>query len=133
MTLHVELVSPERILYEGEAEMVVARAVEDGDIAFLVGHTSYLGALDIAEMRIYPEDGGEPEHAAVHGGFISVQNDQVIVLSDIAELGSQIDADRARGAKNRIEAADRVEDDAEAEAALRRAHARLAAAGQLEA
>ena len=43
--LEVRLVSPERILYTGDANMVVCRTVGGGDIAFLTGHTNFIGAL----------------------------------------------------------------------------------------
>jgi F-type H+-transporting ATPase subunit epsilon len=131
MTLHVELVSPERILYEGEASMVVARTIGGGDIAFLTGHAPFLGALEIETVTLRPDD-GDDLHVAVHGGFISVQNDRVTILSDIAELSEQIDVERARAAQQRAEDAIRAGDDISAEAGLRRAHARLKAAGAIE-
>jgi F-type H+-transporting ATPase subunit epsilon len=124
MALQVELVSPERILYSGEAEMVVCRTIGGGEIAFLSGHEPFLAALEIATVRI-KTTGGDYEVAAVHGGFVHVSDDKVIVLSDVAELASQIDTDRARKAKERAEERQRREDDTEAEAALRRAHVRL--------
>jgi len=126
--MNVELVSPERILYSGDAEMVTCRTVDGGDIAFLSGHAPFLGALDICAVKIKKSDGAD-ELAAVHGGFVHVRDDTVIVLSDVAELASDIDTDRARRAE---EAADRKEsdmDDTEAEAALRRAHVRLELGG----
>jgi len=123
VALHVELVSPERILFSGEANMVIARAAE-GDIAFLTGHAPYLGRLDIGLVRVELADGAE-ETAAVHGGFVEVFNDRVIILSDVAELASQIDVDRARRSQERAEEDLRQEHNTEAEAALRRAHVRL--------
>jgi F-type H+-transporting ATPase subunit epsilon len=128
MTLQVELVSPERILFEGEAEMVIARTVGGGDIAFLTGHTPFLGALEIETVTVRPSSGPD-EMIAVHGGFISVQHDRVVILSDVAEVASQIDVARAQAAEARAETAHRAEQDAEHEAALRRARARLKAAG----
>ena len=68
MTMHVELVSPERILYSGDAEMVICRTIDGGEIAFLTGHTPFLGALAVAPVRI-KTTGGDWEQAAVHGGF----------------------------------------------------------------
>lgn len=126
MALQVELVSPERILYSGEAEMVILRA-GGGDIAFLTGHAPFLGALGIGAVRIQKVGGGE-EQAAVHGGFVEVRDNRVIILSDVAELASQIDVERARRAQEEAEAQLRTEQDAEIEAALRRAHVRLAVA-----
>jgi F-type H+-transporting ATPase subunit epsilon len=128
MTMQVELVSPERILFSGEAVMVVARTLGGGDIAFLTGHAPFMGALDIFPVHIRLADDTDMV-AAVHGGFISVQNDHIKILSDLAELQDQIDVDRARRAAEEAEAAARQGDNDVAEAELRRAHARLAAAG----
>jgi len=128
MTLQVELVSPERILWTGEADMVSARTIGGGDIAFLTGHAPFVGALDIGQVTVRPPSGPD-ELVAVHGGFVEVSGDRVTILSDVAEVASQIDVDRARRAQERAEQALRGEHDAEAEAALRRAHVRLQVAG----
>jgi F-type H+-transporting ATPase subunit epsilon len=128
--LHVELVSPERILYSGEAEMVIARTEGGGDIAFLTGHAPFLGALGIGKVRIV-KPGGQEERAAVHGGFVEVKDDRVTILSDVAELAGQIDANRARQALERLERREDDLTDAELEAALRRARVRLDLAGGL--
>lgn len=128
MSLQVQVVSPERILWTGEAEMVIARTIGGGDIAFLSGHAPFVGALDIGQVTIRPAEGAD-ETVAVHGGFVEVSNDRVTILSDVAEVASQIDVERARRAEERAETALRNEHDAEAEAALRRARVRLAVAG----
>jgi F-type H+-transporting ATPase subunit epsilon len=124
MPLQVELVSPERILYSGEADMVVCRTIGGGEVAFLGGHAPFLGALEISSARIKTTD-GDYKVAAVHGGFVHTKDDKVIILSDVAELADQIDVDRARRAKEAAEQRQKNEDDAEAEAALRRADVRL--------
>ena len=132
MTLHVELVSPERILYSGDADMVVCRTVGGGEIAFLTGHAPFLGALTIGQVKVVlPQGHGAPELAAVHGGFVEVRDNRVIILSDVAELASQIDVERARRAKEDAERHLMTTDDAECEARLRRAHVRLEVAGGL--
>ena len=59
MTLHVELVSPEQVLYSGDASMVVARTAGGGDIAFLTGHAPFLGVLVPGVVRVIEEEGGE--------------------------------------------------------------------------
>ncbi len=128
MTLQVELVSPERILFSGEATMVTARTLGGGDIAFLTGHAPFIGALDIDQVIIRLTDGSD-EVAAVHGGFVSVSGESVKILSDLAELKSTIDVDRARRARERAEQATRTDEDAAAVADLARANARLKAAG----
>ena len=127
MPLNVEVVSPERILWTGDADRVIARTIGGGDIAFLTGHAPFVGALDIHDVKVVAEDGSE-EWIAVHGGFVEVSNDRVTVLSDVAEVSSQIDVERARAAQERAEAALRAGDDVEADAALRRAAVRLEAA-----
>ena len=118
--MQVELVSPERILYSGEAEMVIARS-EGGDIAFLSGHAPFVGTLGVAKLRIQ-EAGGNEVAFAVHGGFVEVKDNRVTVLSDVAEQASQIDVARARAS---LEAASSAGD----EAAKRRAEVRLEVAG----
>jgi len=132
VALHVELVSPERILFSGEATMVLLRA-GGGDIAFLTGHAPFLGALGVGVVRIQGVDGRDVE-AAVHGGFVEVKDDRVIILSDVAELADQIDVNRARQARDDAQArlrsggADSEEAAAQAAADLRRAEVRLQAA-----
>jgi F-type H+-transporting ATPase subunit epsilon len=121
--MQVELVSPERILWTGEADMVVARTTE-GDIAFLSNHAPFIGALGIGVVTI-EEPGGKQTKIAVHGGFVEVSNNKVTLLSDVAELASDIDVARAREAKERAESALRQAHDAELDAALRRANVRL--------
>jgi len=124
--MQVELVSPERILYSGEAEMVIART-EGGDIAFLESHAPFIGQLGIGVVRI--RQGNDEEKAAVHGGFVEVRDNRVIILSDVAELAEQIDVPRAREALERLERTAAPEDAGAHEAALRRARVRLEAAG----
>ena len=126
----VDVVSPERVLFSGDATQVITRTLGGGEIAFLPGHASFLGAVTENHTRVYLP-GGEVLDVAVHGGFVEVSNNTVTLLSDGAELGSEIDIERARRARDRAEEQMRSEHDAEVEAALRRAHARLAAAGGL--
>jgi F-type H+-transporting ATPase subunit epsilon len=129
-SMRVELVSPERVLFSGEATMVVTRTLGGGDIAFLAGHAPFLGALSECHTMIHLVD-GRVQDVAVHGGFVEVSRGKVSILSDLAELGEHIDVERARRAVERAEGHLRQENDAEVEAALRRAHARLKAAGGL--
>ena len=88
-TMTVELVSPERVLFSGEATMVVTRTLGGGDIAFQPGHAAFLAALVENHTRIYLAD-GTVQDVAVHGGFVQVANNKVSILSDLAELGPQI-------------------------------------------
>lgn len=130
MALQVELVSPERILFSGEASMVVCRT-DGGEIAFMAGHAPFLGAMGIGVVRIHQE-GGDVLKAAVHEGFVEVKDNRVIILSDVAELPDQIDTERARRARDDAQRAvkDSSDDDrSEAELALRRAEVRLELVG----
>ena len=121
-TLQVELVAVERTIWSGEASMVIARTTE-GEIGVLPGHAPLLGQLaDGGTVRIL-QSGGTDVVAAVHGGFLSVTDEGVTVLAEVAELAPDIDAGRAREALERA----RREDDV---AAQRRAESRLRAVGQ---
>ena len=57
MTLHVEVVSPDRILWTGDAQMVIARTLGGGEIAFLTDHAPFVGALDIAMVTVRSTEG----------------------------------------------------------------------------
>lgn len=131
-TLRVELVSPERVLFSGDATQVITRTLEGGEVAFLPGHAAFLGALTENHTRIYLAD-GRIQNVAVHLGFVEVGADHVTILSDAAELEEDIDVARARAAKERAEQQMRDGNSAEVEADLRRAHARIAATGGLPA
>jgi F-type H+-transporting ATPase subunit epsilon len=127
-TLMVEVVSPESVLFSGEATMVITRTLGGGEIAFQAGHAPFLAALVENHTRVFLTDGAVVD-IAVHGGFVEVSNNKVSILSDSAELGSKIDVERARTALSRADDALRGESDVEAAAAKARAQARLRAAG----
>ena len=123
--MEVQLVSPEQVLYTGEARMVIVRTLGGGDIAFEDNHAPFLGALAAWPARVKFEDGSQ-QWFAVHGGFVEVGHNQVIILSDVAELPGDIDTARANEAKARAEEALRANpEDEEARAALNRAEVRL--------
>lgn len=128
--LRVDVVSPERVLFTGEAKQVITRTIEGGEVAFLPGHAAFLGALTENHTRIYLAD-GSIQNLAVHLGFVEVGADHVTILSDAAELEEDIDVARARAAKDRAEEQLRKEHSTEVESDLRRAHARLSATGGL--
>ena len=117
--MQVEVVAPERVIFSGEATMVVTRTLDGGDIAFLPGHAPFLGALVENHTRVQLAD-GSIENIAVHGGFVEVSENRVTILSDLAELASEIDVERARRALERAETTRANEGEAEAEAEIRR-------------
>ena len=81
--LTVEVVSPETVSYTGEAEMVIARTVGGGDIAFQPGHVSFIGNLAVWSVDVL-KPGGDRDTFAVHRGFVQVSGDTVTILSDVS-------------------------------------------------
>lgn len=128
--MRVDVVSPEQMLFSGEATMVITRTLS-GDIAFLPGHAPFVGALTECHTRVHLSD-GTVEDFAIHGGFVEVSGGKVSILSDTAEHRSEIDVTRARAAKERAEAelatAAPDMDEELLLSAVRRANARLTAA-----
>jgi len=123
--MHVELVSVERALWSGEATAVFARTTE-GELGVLPGHIPLLGALEPGWVVRIDRVDEEELRVAVHGGFLSVREDGVSVLAEMAEPAADIDVARARAALDRAQ-----KDDSPAGAEARnRAMARLRAAGE---
>lgn len=132
MAIHVELVSPEQIVFEGEADLVIVRTTT-GEIGFQAGHVPFVGVLNVAEARLQMSDGTR-QSIAIHRGFVELANDHLTILSDVAELSSDIDAGRAQAAKARAESAVAANaDDVEAVSALKRATVRLDVAAKVTA
>jgi F-type H+-transporting ATPase subunit epsilon len=115
--LHVELVAADRRVWSGEATIVITRTSE-GDIGIMPGHAPLLGLLVTGPVTIRTSD-GEVVVAAVHGGFLSVADDVVSILAEVAELADEIDVKRAEAALARA---------GEDIGAARRAETRLRAA-----
>lgn len=126
-TVHVELVSVERPLWSGEATIVLARTTE-GELGIMAGHTPLLGELAPGALVRIREDGGEELIVAAHGGFLSVTDEGVSVLAELAEFAEDIDVPRAEAALERARSGD--EEDRQAKTAELRALTRLRAAGQ---
>ena len=130
--LLLEVVTPDRLVLSTEADVVVCPGVE-GQFGVLPGHIPFLSALEIGEM--YYKAGGKTEYLAVSGGFAEVTGEKVTIVAESAEMGREIDVDRAKRALERAEkrlAAAKTEniDWARAEAALRRSLVRAKVAGR---
>ena len=125
-TLHVELVAVERMIWSGEANLVLARTTE-GELGVLPGHAPLLGELAAGGVVTIRVPDGDDLTVAAHGGFLSVTERGVSILAETAEISTEIDVERAREALRRAEEAG---DDPEALAAARRAQSRLRAAGE---
>ncbi len=76
--MNVAVVSPEEVLFEGEATQVITRTTE-GDVAFLPGHTPFLGTLVEGETRVYLPD-GSVQRFDIAAGFVEVSHDTVSIL-----------------------------------------------------
>ena len=132
MALVVELVSPERVAFTGEAKMVICRTTT-GDIAFLPGHVPFIGVLATHPVRVLLDEGGE-QVIAVHQGFVEVSppedgTTRVTILSDVCELAETIDVARAQEALARAQSQLSADpEDPEARAAVQRAEVRLSVA-----
>ena len=102
MPLHLEVITPERKVYEDDVDMVIAPGSE-GYLGILPHHTPLLTALGPGEFRV--KKGGVEEVLAVFGGFMDVRPDRVIVLTEAAEHAEEIDTARAQAARNRAQEA----------------------------
>ena len=125
--LIVEVVSAERVVFTGDADMVVAPGAA-GILGILPRHAALLTTLNPGVLRI--KQGGDEIVMAVSGGFLEVNNNHIQVLTDAAERAEEIDEERATEARMRAQRAldqlPRGATDAPAvEASLRRSLARL--------
>ena len=100
MPLHLEIITPERKVYEDDVDMVVAPASE-GYVGILPHHVPLFTTLGPGEFKV--KRGGVEEILAVFGGFIDVRGDRVVVLTDAAEPAEEIDASRAQQARDRAQ------------------------------
>lgn len=125
MSIRVEFVTPERVIFEAQASEIYVRTTE-GEVGFLPGHVPYIGILSTAEARIHDVDGSTVHSFAVHRGFVEIADDHCVVLSDVAEPAADIDLARAEIAERKArQALETDPTDAQAKAALRRATVRV--------
>jgi F-type H+-transporting ATPase subunit epsilon len=123
--LHVELVAADRLVWSGEAKMVIARTTE-GDVGVLPNHAPMLSLMVDGVVDVQTAE-GETWVAAVDAGFLSVANNRISILSEHAEMSHEIDLEKARAELERAKTAGEYETEAEAEEAIRRAEARIRA------
>lgn len=134
MTLHVNIVSAEKLLYSGTAEVVIAPGAR-GELGIYPRHTPLLTTLKPGSVRIKVPDQAEEEVIYVSGGILEVQPHIVTILSDTAIRGGDLDEAKALEAKRAAEEAmqDKAAtmDYAQAQAELAQAIAQLAAIKKL--
>jgi F-type H+-transporting ATPase subunit epsilon len=102
MTLHLEIVTPERLAYEDDVDMVLVPGI-DGELGILPHHTPLVSLLGVGELEI--RKGGASESFAIAGGFLQVRPDKVVVMAETADLASEIDLESAERARRDAEAA----------------------------
>ena len=134
MTIHVDIVSAEKALYSGSAEMVIAPG-QRGELGIYPRHTPLLTTLKPGSVRIKVPDQAEEEIVYVSGGILEAQPHVVTILSDSAIRGSDLDEAKALEAKRAAEDAMKDKaatiDYAQAQAELAQAVAQLAAIKKL--
>ncbi len=123
--LHVELVAADRLVWSGEATMVIARTTE-GDVGILPNHAPMLSLMVDGVVDVQTAE-GETWVAAVDAGFLSVANNRISILSEHAEMSHEIDLEKARTELERAKTAGEYDSEVEAEDAIRRAEARIRA------
>ena len=102
MTLRLEIVTPERLAYEDDVDMVLVPGV-DGELGVLPHHTPLVSLLGVGELEI--RKGGTAEHFAIVGGFLQVRPDKVVVMAETADMASEIDLEKAQEARREAERA----------------------------
>lgn len=96
----LRVVTPARVIYEGDADRVIARTVS-GDIGILAGHAPYVAPLAIGRLEVLA--GELPRTAAIAGGMIRVDPSGVTILTNACEWVDEIDVERARRALERAQ------------------------------
>jgi F-type H+-transporting ATPase subunit epsilon len=126
----LEIVTPERKVYEQEVNMIIARGVE-GELGILPNHIPLVTPLKIAPLEAKKAGGNDT--IAVSGGFMEVRKNKVVILAESAELPGEIDLERAKAAKDRAQQRLQARRDdidyRRAEMALQRAMTRINVAG----
>lgn len=124
--LHVELVAADRLVWSGEAKMVIARTTE-GDVGVLPNHAPMLSLMVDGVVDVQTPE-GETWVAAVDAGFLSVAHNRISILSEHAEMSHEIDLEKSRADLERAKSAGEYATGAEVQEAIRRAEARIRAA-----
>ena len=126
--LQVELVAADRLVWSGEATMVVARTTE-GDVGILPNHSPLLSSIIEGVVDVQTAE-GETWVAAVDAGFLSVAANRISILSEHAQMSHEVDLETARADLERARAAGEGDDEAGQAATRAWAEARIRAAEQ---
>lgn len=127
--INLKIITHEKEVFNEEVDAVYSKSVE-GEFGILPDHQPFMAALDIGVTKA--EKDGKMEFFTTMGGIFQFKNNEALILTDLAENGSDIDVTRAKSALERAEArigSHEVEvDNARAQIALAKAMARLKAA-----
>ena len=130
MSLEVHIVTPEREVWAGEVQELIARGV-DGEVGILGGHAPLLVQLAIGPIRML-RDAGEIA-AVVDGGFLHVSSHEGLTRADVlasqAELAEEIDLSAARSRLEELESRSAEDDDEVAAGEIAKATARIKLVG----
>lgn len=96
----LKVIAPERVFFEGDVEMVETVTTE-GEIGILKGHIPLTAVVAPGVLKIHKD--GEIKIAAIHGGFMEILKDEMLILAEICEWPEEIDINRANEAKIRAE------------------------------
>jgi F-type H+-transporting ATPase subunit epsilon len=124
--MQVELVAADRLVWSGEAKMVIARTTE-GDVGILPNHSPLLSLMVQGIVDVTTSD-NETWIAAVDAGFLSVAGNRVSILSEHAEMSHDIDLEKARADLERCKSEGAGDDEALEKAEAAWAEARVRAA-----
>lgn len=100
--MRLKIVTPEKTIIDTETKGVFVRAI-DGELGVLPGHIPLITALDIG-VASYTTENGIKEYISIIGGTFKVENDEVLILTETAEIGEDIDETRAKLALDRAKA-----------------------------
>ena len=129
--IHLKIITPEKIIFENDVDSITAQGV-NGSFGILPDHIPFMAALDIDTAEVLMN--GNKIIFSIIGGAFQFKQNEAIILTEAAEMSSDIDAQRAKLAKERAEAslssAQTPRDVKIANAAIARAMARLKAASK---
>ena len=133
MALNVKVITPDKTVWDDKVEEVVLPSTT-GQLGILSGHAPLLTALEIGVLRVRP--GKEWKNIALMGGFAEVENDEIKILVNGAELGDNIDRNAAQTAYQEAQSrfdkvgnSDDRQEKIQAESSMKKARARLQASG----
>ena len=101
-TFKLKIVSSRRIFFEGDCEQLVLPIADGGLMGFLANHENMVAPIEFGEMKIIPAE-GEEIYAFIGSGFIEFFDNTAVVVCISCQRPEEIDADRAREAKERAE------------------------------